>query len=433
MSSSFYFEPELKKSLAEIKNISAKIGDLKKEQDLESEELEQLYSEVFLLAEKAGISMPRFVEPTSVKTSLSKEWTWNDQFFLNYHPEVTEAKIREEVFRNPALLPSLSSLDYAIVGLSGLVASIVDFLVVRIPKNINYLSHYQQKGSNFTSWLRSLGVDQDGKLSLFIQWCEEVCKLPYDQSINPDIKGFTPKTHRLLSLGHDPLFGLIFGTADILNGSLTTFDISGKLQIIKTFDLPLEGQIIAPFIWLGHIVSDLCTKMGIPIPGWGFLQLLQIGSFGTSQKTVAEIFRWMYLNGYDVRHFVTMSVSVAVVEIIVRAYQYLSVDKPIHPQSSLYSFDVNKETSKIQANLKLHKMLFLSHTLAASGNAIKVFTYAGNPLSINLPQWLILLKESAIMIKAVTRDTTHEKVIRNRMKITKEWQEIQDIIIRRFD
>lgn len=56
MSSSFCFKPELNKSLAEIKNSSAKIGDIKKEQDLESEELEQLYSEVFLLAEKAGIN-----------------------------------------------------------------------------------------------------------------------------------------------------------------------------------------------------------------------------------------------------------------------------------------------------------------------------------------------------------------------------------------
>lgn len=49
MSISFCFEAELNKSLAEIKNSSAKIGDIKKEQDLESEELEQLYSEVFLM------------------------------------------------------------------------------------------------------------------------------------------------------------------------------------------------------------------------------------------------------------------------------------------------------------------------------------------------------------------------------------------------
>ena len=109
----------------------------------------------------------------------------------------------------------------------------------------------------------------------------------------------------------------------------------------------------------------------------------------------------------------------------------ISMPRFVEPTSVKTS--LSKETSQIQANLKLHKMLFLSHTLAASGNAIKVFTYAGNPLSINLPQWLILLKESTIMIKAVTRDTTHEKLIRNRMKITKEWQEIQDIIIRRFD
>ncbi len=66
-------------------------------------------------------------------------------------------KLREEVFGNPEIIPSLSELDYAIVGISGLVATILDFLVVKIPKNINYLGKYQQEGSNFTQWLKTLG------------------------------------------------------------------------------------------------------------------------------------------------------------------------------------------------------------------------------------------------------------------------------------
>ena len=319
-------------------------------------------------------------------------------------------------------------MDYAIVGIAGLVATILDFLVVKIPKDINYLGKYQQEGSNFTKWLKTFGTDKEGELSQFLKWCENTCKVSYDQSISSNIKGFNPRSHRLLSLGHDPLFGLIFGTLDILNGTMTTFDINGKLHVLKTFDMPLADKVFAPFIWLGHIVSDMCTKMGIPIPGWAFLQLIQFGSFGSDKKTIADISRWMYLNGYDIRHFVTMSFPVAVIEFIVRAYHYLSsLDNPEQLQASPYTSIATKELAQMKSNLKLRKMLLLAHAMAASGNAVKVFTYSGNPLAINLPQWIFLIKESIRMIQAVTRDTTPEKIIRNREKINNVWQEIKNI------
>ncbi|MBD2534354.1 hypothetical protein H6G97_34505 [Nostoc flagelliforme FACHB-838] len=228
-----------------------------------------------------------------------------------------------------------------------------------------------------------------------------------------------------MSLGHDPLFGLIFGTLDILNGTLTAFDTNGKLHILKTFDILTADKAFAPLIWLGHIVSDVCTKAGIPIPGWGFLQLLQFGSFGSNQKTIADISGWMYLNGYDLRHFITMSTSVAVIELIVRGYHYLSC---LENQEQLQNFKHTSiglsEIAKIKSNLKLHKMLFLAHGMAASGNLLKIFIYSGNPVAINLPQWLSLMKESVHIIQASARDTTSEKIIRNREKINEVWKEI---------
>jgi hypothetical protein len=311
-----------------------------------------------------------------------------------------------------------------------MVASLLDFLIVSIPKDINYLGKYQQKGSNFTGWLRTLGVDKDGKLNPFLKWCENVCKVPYDQSINPSIQGFNPRSHRLFSLSHDPLFGLIFGTLDILNGSMTTFDAKGNIQIVKTFDVTFTDKVFAPLLWLGHIISDMCTKMGVPIPGWAFLQLLQFGSLGANNKTIADISRWMYLNGYDLRHFCTMSIPVAVIEIVVRSYHYLSsLETPEQLEYSLHSSIASKEFAQIQSNLKLHKMLFLSHAIAASGNALKVFTYSGNPLAINLPQWLLFFKESVKIVQAITRDKTPEKIMRNRKKINREWEEIKNISI----
>ncbi|BDA65973.1 hypothetical protein CAL7716_001390 [Calothrix sp. PCC 7716] len=93
----------------------------------------------------------------------------------------------------------------------------------------------------------------------------------------------------------------------------------------------------------------------------------------------------MYLNGYDLRHFVTMSVSVAVIELIVRGYHYLSsLESPEQVYSSMHNSIATKGIAQIQSKIKLHKMLFLAHAMGASGNVLKVFTYSGYPLAINL-------------------------------------------------
>lgn len=431
MSGLINWDNEFSEDYQRMRNIHTSFDRLHKAQQQESDELLKLQEEVISLAKAIGVSEESVekILHASIQPSFQPyKLQWDDEFLLKYNPSVIETRVKEEVFRNPDTIPSLSSLDYVIVGIAALVATILDFLVVKIPKDINYLGIYQQEGSNFTKWLKTFGIDQEGELSQFLKWCEDTCKVSYDQSINSNIQGFNPRNHRLLSLDHDPLFGLIFGTLDILNGTMTTFDINGKLHILKTFDLPLADKVFAPLIWLGHIVSDMCTKIGVPIPGWAFLQLIQFGSFGSDNKTIADISRWMYLNGYDLRHFVTMSLPVAVIEFIVRTYHYLSsLDDQEQLQCSLYTSVATKELAHIKLNLKLRKMLLLAHATAASGNAVKVFTYSGNPLAINLPQWIFLIKESVRMIQAVTRDITPEKIIRNRGKINDIWQEITNI------
>jgi|SRR5690625_538480 len=91
-----------------------------------------------------------------------------------------------------------------------------------------------------TAWLKSLGIDEDGKLSPFLAKLEKSRKVSYDASskhhlngYENDISGFYPKTHRLMSLGHDPFFGLIFGLLDILNGSITLIDSKGVIHQVK--------------------------------------------------------------------------------------------------------------------------------------------------------------------------------------------------------
>lgn len=420
---------ELKKSGQRIKSVCQDMKSVASLQNENFNETAKLESEINDISCKLGIKPEdEFNRKVNTKQKNSIKLEWDDELFLNENIDILDASIRKEIFKNPSLLPSLSDLEYGIIGITGLVASILDFLVVRIPKDINYLNNYMQKGSEFTKWLRSLGINEDGEIgNSFLKWCENVNKVSYDQSINSDIKGFRPHSHRLLSLGHDPLFGLIFGTLDMMNGSMTAFGTDGKLHIITNEIEFSSDKILSPIIWLGHIISDVCTKMGIPIPGWGFLQVLQFGSFGTKDRTIADLSKWMYLNGYDLRHFATMAISVAAIEIIVRGYHYLS---EINNKEQLYNFHssiVDREIRQLHSDLKLRKMLFLSHLIATSGNALKIFVYHGNPLAINLTQWIVFLKECVNMVKIVNRDKVPEKIIRNRDRINNKWEEIKNI------
>lgn len=69
----------------------------------------------------------------------------------------------------------------------------------------------------------------------------KVSKVPYDAQDNRNttihVEGLSAYYHRLLSLGHDPLLGLVIGIADILTGRMTTIDKTGKIvsQIMENY------------------------------------------------------------------------------------------------------------------------------------------------------------------------------------------------------
>lgn len=66
-----------------------------------------------------------------------------------------------------------------------------------------------KKGSPLTKWLQSLRLP-DGLQS----WLENVAKVPYDNTGG--------STHRIDTIGHDPILGLIFGVIDIIRGTSTS-------------------------------------------------------------------------------------------------------------------------------------------------------------------------------------------------------------------
>lgn len=268
--------------------------------------------------------------------------------------------------------------------------------------------------------LRGIGVDENGKASKWITVLEKWFKVPYDKSIDSDIIGLMPKTHRLHSLAHDPsIAGLVWGIKDIVAGTFTCIDKNGCLVVEKVTEANFMKLFTAPILWLGHILSDVFTRMGIPIPGWSYLQLLQFGNFGEKQRTIAEVARYMYLEGYDLRHLVSMSSTNAVIELIVRLYYHLVCKE--RPDEFVLTSE--KEYVEVKNKIKLHNMLFVSYSVASCGNIAKICAYQGNPTAFNLPLWLGMIKESITQVTILNRDSkNYEKAIENRHTIGENFE-----------
>ena len=243
------------------------------------------------------------------------------------------------------------------------------------------------------------GSDQVER-NAFQRWVAELttaaqqwAKVPYDL-VDPK-KGLTPNVHRLSSLGHDPVLGLVFGVKDIMCGTCTFIDASGVWRVAAPFDQGKEtGLLDALATVIVHGFSDVFTAQGVPPPFLSVLQSITANSGFTLKKggvpvSVNDIVRYMYANGYDLRHLATMTISPAVAETIVRTYD--AVRTPRDGRS------VGK--SDIRAKLKLSTMLALTHGLLASSNILKTALYGWNPTALNIAQFAALAKQMLSLVK----------------------------------
>ncbi len=107
----------------------------------------------------------------------------------------------------------------------------------------------------------------------------------------------------------------------------------------------------------------------------------------------------MYSHGYDLRHFVTMGVVPASVEMIVRGWWLCR------------SYESGEDPAL--AKEKLTSMLLLGHAIAASGNLLKTGVIFGmNPLALNWAQMLALFPVAmAWMRESVERDRRIRRVL----------------------
>lgn len=317
-------------------------------------------------------------------------------------------------------LHRLDAIDYSICIAAGVLAAAIDIFLVGIPEktkdgiNAGPLSNYIRQKFD-----EAIPADK-------IKELEKRFKVPYDSSTNYDLNkyvdGLSSWFHRYHSLGHDPILGFIFGVFDIMKGRFTAIDKNGKIISQVVGDVP-EGMTIFKAIGqvFGHLQSDVNTSMGLPVPMMTLLNKFQFGSFGSEGLSFAEIARGMYAEGYDFKHFCSMSIPTMLIEVIVRI-SYL-----IKRLKEGYTFKESIPINGLNKKPKLQTMLFISHTICTAVNAGKVY-FTQNPLAINYTEWIAFLKYSFSQLKWTLNEKPNlrDKYIDGKLK--EEWDSIQSMI-----
>ena len=326
----------------------------------------------------------------------------------------------------------LQKTDVFVSAIVGGIGIVLDFLVVKIPKATTITQkngiRIKKEGSPLTGFFRSLGTDKNGNVWKWIKFLEEKCKVPFDKSIDPLIKNLCPKTHRSLSLAHDPSpLGFVFGIKDIICVTFSYIDGNGILRVEKiTGKNGFVGALTAPIVWIGHMLSDVFTKAGLPIPGWCYLNLLQFGSIGEKQRTIAEVARYLYIQGYDLRHLITMSIEPAAINLLLHIYHFLVYEGPEKKKS--YQSLSEKEYGEIKNRIKFRNMSLIAVSVASAGNIAKVASY-NNLLALNYPLWCTMVKEAIEKTKIELRSTkTFETAIEGRHVIDENFEYLVSII-----
>ncbi len=295
--------------------------------------------------------------------------------------------------------------DYGAIALAVLVGALTDYLLVATPGGS--FKGKPQRGSPLTAWMKEQskklapmsGADDIERNAL--QQCiaklttvaDKWAKVPYDV-VSPKL-GLTPNVHRLASLGHDPLLGMVCGVGDILSGTCTFIDKSGAWRVIdnprfKGTGNPLEALVKV----VVHGFSDVFTVRGLPPPFMASFQLVSAKSGFTLREggdpvSVRDVTRHMYANGYDLRHFMTTRISPAIAEVILSAYHGVRA----------FAAGQGPEQASLPDKLKHEQMLALTHGLLASANVLKTALYGWNPMAINLAQFQTLAKRMLSLAK----------------------------------
>ena len=376
--------------------------------------LEACISESEALLKELGIAtdkLPVVVNSEPKKVMRVPSW---EELCTQAETDVGTASDLEALFSNEELrinqaalhalnadynsIHELDKIDVSICVASGILGAVIDILLIGIPQK----TPEGLKGGPLSNYVRDWFNERFPEDEMEKLANSKISKVSFDAQDNryttEYVTGLSAYYHRLLSLGHDPILGLIFGVYDILTGKMTTIDKTGKIvsQVMENYADRKESDIfVAIAKQIIHFKSDITTSMGLPAPLMALFNLLQFGSIGEEEQTIAEIVQGMYYEGYDFIHFCSMSIPMMIIEVIIRLGYGIKRIKEGNSIKDSIPFSLNREKHP-----KLSTMLFIGHSVAVAVNAGKIY-FTKNPMAINYPQWIAFAKYSYKQLKWV--------------------------------
>ena len=137
--------------------------------------------------------------------------------------------------------------------------------------------------------------------------------------------GLSGLTHRYRTLGHDPIFGWVFGTANIMTNSLTKTDFETyqvkNMKIVRRYPLGVTGMLERAISYsidnpkllavsiarqAIHFGSDYFTKQGLPVP------LVAVVDNDFVKKMISEwhIDMWSITRGMTIATFINQLIAI---------------------------------------------------------------------------------------------------------------------------
>ena len=287
---------------------------------------------------------------------------------------------------------SLDAWDYVIATNCGLLAAMLDMFFVHPPVRSTKLKFDQPLDGFFNRTV------QDAFNKLIPPELSEILSKSNkiygpDASVWNDLidapnKVLNPVNHRLVSLSHDPILGFIVGVLDMMNNTCTVVD-EGVIKVFNTTKPQVEGSVFELLgRMLGHLLSDVNAPsgsgnrgMGLPAPFMGLLRLFDGVKIGGSD--FATQVEWLYINGYDFRHFVVTSVPMAIMEVVMRAC-YVAKQVKLHDAGFGESL---LDTMPMNLNPRFRIMLAIAYGTSSAVNAGKIYI-THNILNLNYASWM---------------------------------------------
>lgn len=286
---------------------------------------------------------------------------------------------------------ALDSWDYAIAGVCGLFAAILDLLCVRAPPKPTAKWNKEVDGI-CNQWVqKSFNKLIPPELSDALS---KSCTIGApDTSIWSNLIGapekiINPQNHRLKSLAHDPLLGFFFGVRDMINGECTVV-VNGGIKSYSSTKASPGGSIFQLMgRMFGHLLSDVNAAsakgnrgMGLPAPFMGLLRMCESVPIGNSD--FGKQIEWMYVNGYDFRQFAVSSVPMAIMEVMLRVF-YAVKQMTVHNVSF---GETMIDTMPFRMNPRFRMMLAISYGTSSAVNAGKMYI-TKNIMNANYASWL---------------------------------------------